>query len=303
MGVPVEQQSSRFEHVEIVVDGAVGVIELARPDRGNAANLQLLVDLFDAFEVLDADDDIAVVVLAGQGKNFCVGADLQDGFQRADEEWPPVFQAFVDRFGTVDGIPRDAGGMVTMRMAAMRKPIVVAVHGAAVGVGASLLLPCDIRVVAESARVGFVFAKRGIAAESVASWFLPRVVGITRATEWVLTGRLVTAPALLSAGLATEVVPDAEVRAAALAVAHEIAVNTSRVAAGIARQLLWGMQSELSPWEAHRHESQVVWNAPSEGDVEEGVASFLEKRAPGFPLRVPRDYPAYVPPWPGRSPC
>lgn len=298
----MEARFGTYEHVEVHVDGPVAVVELARPDKGNAANVQMLVDLFGALDRVDADDEIGAVVLAGQGRNFCVGADLQAGFQRVDAEWPPVFQAFVDRFGTFDGVPRDPGGVVTMRMAAMRTPLVVAVHGAAVGVGASLLLPCDIRVVAESARVGFVFAKRGIASESVASWFLPRVVGITRATEWVLTGRLVAADALLSSGLATQVVADDEVRQVALEVAREIAANTSRVAAGVARQLLWGMLSESDPWRAHRHESKVVASAPSEGDVAEGVASFLEKRDPEFPLRVPRDYPAYVPGWPGAAP-
>ncbi|WP_204164685.1 enoyl-CoA hydratase-related protein [Nocardioides daejeonensis] len=294
----MEQRTEYAACVMTSLDGTVGVVELARPDRGNAVNVRLCAELHDALDRMDADDEVAVVLLAGQGRNFCVGADLQEGFQGAGKPRSAAFEAFVARFGTAGGVPRDPGGVVALRLAAMRKPVVVAVHGAAVGVGASWLLPCDVRIIAESARVGFVFAKRGIAAESTASWLLPRVVGITRAAEWVLTGRLVPAQTLLAAGLATEVVADAEVREAALRVAREIAASTSRVAAGVARQLLWGMLSSASPVEAHEVESRVVWHAAGGADVAEGVASFLEKRLPEFPLRVPRDYPAYVPAWP-----
>lgn len=302
MGCSVDEAKQAVEgapaQVAVEVDGAVGRIVLARPERGNAVTVQSCMELVEALDRLDADDDVAVVLVHAQGRNFCVGADLEEGFQHAGREWSPRFAAFVERFGLVDGVPRDPGGVVTLRMAALRKPLIVAVQGAAVGAGASMLLPCDIRVIADDARVGFVFAKRGIAVESVASWLLPRVVGVTRALDWVLTGRLVAAAELDSAGLATQVVPADEVLAQAEQIAREVAANTSRVAAGVARQLLWRMLGEQSPWEAHRVESQIVWDAASGADVAEGVASFLEKRAPQFPLRVPADYPDYVPAWP-----
>ncbi|CAM3416726.1 enoyl-CoA hydratase-related protein [Nocardioides dubius] len=288
--------------VAVEVAGAIGRIVLTRPERGNAVTVQSCVELVDALDRLDGDDEVAVILLQAQGRNFCVGADLEEGFQSEGRAWSPQFTAFVERFGLVDGVPRDPGGVVTLRIAALRKPLVVAVQGAAVGAGASMLLPCDIRVIADDARIGFVFAKRGIASESLASWLLPRVVGPTRALDWVLTGRLVPAAEVEAAGLATHVVPREDVLARAEAIAVQIAEGTSRVAAGVARQLIWGMLGEQSPWEAHRIESQVVWQAASGADVAEGVASFLEKRAPQFPLRVPSDYPDYVPPWPGARP-
>lgn len=276
----------------------IASIALDRPDRGNAVNLQLCVELVDALERADADDDVAVVVLSGRGRNFCVGADLSEGFHHGGREPSQRFTDFVERFGSIEGVPRDPGGVVTLRMAAMLKPIVVAVSGAAVGAGASFTLPCDLRILGESSRVGFVFPRRGIASESAASWLLPRIVGMTRASEWVLTGRLLPAEETLQGGLATRVVPDTEVLEAAYDVAREIVANTSTVAVSMARQLLWSMLSAPSPWDAHRVESAGVYDLAGREDVAEGVRAFLEKRSPRFPLRVPRDYPDYAPRWP-----
>lgn len=280
------------------VTDRVATITLDRPDRGNAVTVRLCADLYDALERADSDDDVAVVVLTGRGRNFCVGADLGEGFQHAGRERSPEFAAFVERFGDVEGVPRDPGGVVTLRMAAMLKPLVVAVGGAAVGAGASFTLPCDIRILGESSRVGFVFPRRGIATESAASWFLPRVVGMTRATEWVLTGQILSAQEALAGGLATRVVADDEVLATAYDVAHDIADNTSTVAVSMARQMLWSGWSVDSPWPVHLTESRGVYDLASGADVAEGVEAFLDKRAPRFPSRVPRDYPSYAPRWP-----
>ena len=278
----------------------VATITLDRPERGNALNVQLCAELVDALDRADGDDGVAAVVLTGRGRNFCVGADLDEGFQHADRQPSPRYEAFVERFGMIDGVPRDAGGVVTLRMAAMLKPLVVAVNGAAVGGGASFLLPCDIRVLGESSRVGFVFPRRGIASESAASWFLPRIVGMTRATEWVLTGRLLSAQEVGAGGLATVVVPDDELLTRAYGLAREIIDNTSAVAVGMARQLLWSMLAAASPWDAHGVESVGVYDLAGRADVAEGVRAFLEKRSPRFPLRVPTDYPSYAPRWPER---
>lgn len=286
--------------VRYEVDGGVAVIRLHRPEHGNAMTLQLCSELVDAFDRADADPGVRAVVLTGAGRNFCVGADLSEGFHHAGREPSPRYRAFVERFGTIAGVPRDAGGVVTLRIAAMLKPVIAAVNGAAVGGGASMVLPADIRIVGQSTRMGFVFARRGMLAESASSWFLPRIVGISQAAEWVLTGRLIDAGEILEGRLASRVVSDDELMRTALGIAQEIAAQNSAVAVSLSRQLLWSMLSVPSPWQAHAIESQGVYDLPLRGDVAEGVQSFLQKRAPDFPLHVPADYPDYGPRWPER---
>lgn len=276
----------------------VATITLDRPAQGNAMTLQLCTEIVDALDRADADPEVGAVVLTGRGRNFCVGADLAEGFHHGGLEPSPRHSAFIERFGTIAGVPRDAGGVVTLRIAAMLKPVIAAVNGAAVGGGASMVLPADIRVVGESTRIGFVFARRGMLAESASSWFLPRIVGISQAAEWVLTGRLIDAGAIVAGRLATRAVPDDEVLSTALSLAQEIVTNNSAVAVSLSRQLLWSMLSAASPWEAHALESQGVYDLPQRDDVAEGVRSFLEKRPARFGLRVPADYPDYGPRWP-----
>lgn len=287
--------------VEYSVVDRVATIALNRPDRGNAMTLQLCTELVDAFDRADSDPEVAAVILTGNGSNFCVGADLSEGFHHSGLEPAPRHVAFVERFGTIAGVPRDAGGVVTLRIAAMLKPVIAAVNGAAVGGGASMVLPADVRLISESTRIGFVFARRGMLAESASSWFLPRIVGISQAAEWVLTGRLVKAEELVTGRLATRIVADDELLDAARALAQEIVTNTSTVAVSLSRQLLWSMLSELNPWDAHAVESQGVYDLPTHEDVAEGVRSFMEKRLAAFPMRVPTNYPAYGPRWPMRT--
>lgn len=281
------------------VEGRIATITLDRPRHGNAMTLQLCTEIVDALDRADADDEVAVVVLTGRGRYFCVGADLDEGFHHEGREPSPAHQRFVERFGRLGGVPRDAGGVVTLRLAAMLTPVIAAVNGAAVGGGASMLLPVDIRLVAESARIGFVFPRRGMLTESASSWFLPRIVGIARAAEWVLTGRLLDADEVVAGGLASRVVPDDQLLEAAYGLAQEIVDNTSAVAVSLSRQLLWSMLSAPSPWDAHAVESAGVHHLAGDADVAEGVRAFLEKRQAAFPLRVPRDYPDYGPRWPG----
>jgi enoyl-CoA hydratase/carnithine racemase len=288
--------------VDYEVVDRIATITLDRPAHGNAMTLRLCTELVDALDRADADDEVGVVVLTGRGPNFCVGADLAEGFHHAGREPAPSHREFVARFGEIGGVPRDAGGVVTMRIAAMLKPVIAAVNGAAVGGGASMVLPADIRVISESTRIGFVFARRGMLAESASSWFLPRIVGIAQASEWVLTGRLVKSEELVRGRLATRAVPDDELLPTAYGLAREIVDNNSAVAVSLSRKLLWSMLSAPSPWDAHRIESQGVYDLPTRADVFEGVRSFLEKRPARFPLRVPQDYPPYGPRWPGPQP-
>ena len=196
-------------------------------------------------------------------------------------------------------MPRDGGGTVSLRIAASRKPVIVAVNGPAVGVGATMTLPADVRIAGQSARFGFVFARRGLVPEAASSWFLPRIVGISQAMEWVATGRVFDAAEALGGRLVSRVLPDDELLPAARALAAEIAENTSAVSVALARQLMWSMLGAATPWEAHRLDSLAMFRLGQSADVVEGVTSFLEKRPPRFPGRV-ADSAGVVPLWPLR---
>jgi enoyl-CoA hydratase/carnithine racemase len=273
------------------VDGGVATITLHRPDRLNAFTLSMADELATAAAAADADDAVRVVVVTGTGRAFCAGADLGGGPEtfadRRTRERPPG--PLSEEIG---GYPRDAGGVASLPFAALRKPVIAAVNGPAVGIGATLTLPMDIRIAAESARFGFVFARVGIVPEAASSWFLPRVVGISQAMEWVATGRVFDAAEALRGRLVSRVVPDAELLPTAYALAREIVENTSGAAVGAARQLLWSMLSAPSPWDAHRAESRALVELGDGPDSAEGVTAFLEKRKPAFtaPLEdvVPR---------------
>jgi enoyl-CoA hydratase/carnithine racemase len=248
-------------------------------------------ELVAAFDLADADDAVRVVLLTGAGRGFCAGADLAAGrttfARRGDAE--------ADE--TIAGVPRDGGGIVSLRIAASRKPVIVAVNGPAVGVGATMTLPADIRIAADTAKFGFVFARRGLVPEAASSWFLPRVVGISQAMEWVATGRVFDAAEALAGRLVSRVVPAAELMPVARALADEITANTSAVSVTLARRMLWSMLGEPSPWDAHRLDSRAISVLGRGPDVAEGVESFLEKRPPRFSAPV-SDYLDVVPEWP-----
>jgi enoyl-CoA hydratase/carnithine racemase len=278
-----------------VADG-VATITLHRPERLNAFTPVMAAELARAAAAADADDDVRVVLVTGAGRAFCAGADLGGGegtFRDRGGRPDPVPR------GTVDGVPRDWGGIASLPFARLRKPVIAAVNGPAVGIGATMTLPMDVRIAAASARFGFVFARRGIVPEAASSWFLPRVVGISQAMEWVATGRVFDAVEALRGRLVSRVVPDDELLPTALGLAREIADNTSGVAVGAARQLLWSMLGAPSPWDAHRAESRALVELGAGPDAAEGVASFLERRPARFPARL-GDGPevAGVPRWP-----
>jgi enoyl-CoA hydratase/carnithine racemase len=183
---------------------------------------------------------------------------------------------------TIGGVPRDRGGVVSLTFASLRKPIIGAINGAAVGIGLTMTLPMDVRIAAESARFGFPFVRRGIMPEAGSGWFLPRVVGISQAMEWVATGRIFDAAEALRGGLVSRVVPDDELLTTARALAAEIVDNTSGIAVAVARQLMWSMLGADSPWDSHRLESRALMELGSGPDAAEGVTSFLEKRPARF---------------------
>jgi enoyl-CoA hydratase/carnithine racemase len=285
---------------EVLVDVADGVatLTLNRPERLNAFTGTMARELVAALDATDADEDVRVVLLTGAGRGFCAGADLAAGGSTFDATSGARAADRAD-IGTIGGVPRDGGGVVSLRIAASRKPVVVACNGPAVGVGATMTLPADVRIAAESARFGFVFARRGLVPEAASSWFLPRIVGISQAMEWVATGRVFDAAEALAGGLVSRVVPDAELLPVARALAAEIVENTSAVSVALSRQLLWSMLGAASPWEAHRIDSAAIHRLGRGADAAEGVTAFLEKRPARFPGKV-ADHLDVVPPWPER---
>ncbi len=285
---------------EVLVDVADGVatLTLNRPERLNAFSGTMARELVAAFDATDADEDVRVVLLTGAGRGFCAGADLAAGGSTFDATSGARAADRAD-IGTIGGVPRDGGGVVSLRIAASRKPVVVACNGPAVGVGATMTLPADVRIAAESARFGFVFARRGLVPEAASSWFLPRIVGISQAMEWVATGRVFDAAEALAGGLVSRVVPDAELLPVARALAAEIVENTSAVSVALSRQLLWSMLGAASPWEAHRIDSAAIFRLGRGADAAEGVTAFLDKRPARFPGKV-ADHLDVVPPWPER---
>ncbi|MFI5959344.1 enoyl-CoA hydratase-related protein [Cryptosporangium sp. NPDC051539] len=278
--------------IALEVADRIATITLDRPERLNAFTPGMAGELVEAFDRTDADDDVRVVIVTGRGRAFCAGADLGGGSGTFDPARGPRTTE------TIDGSPRDLGGVASLRIAASRKPVIAAINGPSVGVGATMTLPMDVRIAAESARFGFVFARRGLVPEAASSWFLPRVVGISQAMEWVATGRVFPASEALSGRLVSRVVPDAALIDTAREIAAEIAANTSAVAVAAARHMLWSMLGSPSPWDAHRLDSKVIATLGGSPEAAEGVASFLEKRPPVFPGSARDAIPGIVPEWP-----
>jgi enoyl-CoA hydratase/carnithine racemase len=282
-----------YEQIEYKVEDKVATITLNRPDRLNAFTTQMARELLDVFDVIDADDDVRAVVVTGAGRGFCAGADLGAGAGTFDNR---------ERGGAQDiSKHRDGGGVVTLRIYELTKPIIAAINGPAVGVGITMTLPMDIRLAVPDAKIGFVFARRGIVPEACSSWFLPRVVGIGRATEWVYTGRVFPAIEGHDAGLIQHIVPPDSLLDKAYALAREIADNTSAVSVAISRQLLWKGLGYDHPMESHKADSRSIFFMGQSADAAEGVSSFLEKRDAKYPMTVPKDLPDWYPWWDERK--
>jgi enoyl-CoA hydratase/carnithine racemase len=244
----------------------------------------MMLDWLALLDAIDADDAVRAVVVTGAGRGFCAGADLGGGGRTFDASGLQQMEEH-----------RDGGGRVTTRLFESLKPFIAAVNGPAVGVGATMTLPMDVRIASEEARFGFVFARRGIVPEAASSWFLPRVVGISQAMEWVATGRVFGAQEALAGRLVSRVVPVAELLPAAHALAREIADNTSAVSVALARQMLWKMLGADHPMEAHKVDSQAIYSMGRSKDAYEGVQSFL--RPPRFAMKPSSDMPAFFPWW------
>jgi enoyl-CoA hydratase/carnithine racemase len=272
------------DYSQIRYDVADGVltITLHRPDRMNAFTPVMRAELVEAFDAADADDGVRAVVVTGSGRAFCAGADLSGGEQTFD---------YRVRGGSADEAPRDGGGQVSLRVYSMRKPVIGAINGAAVGVGVTMTLPMDIRLASESARFGFVFARRGITPEAASTWFLPRLVGPAQAAEWLYTGRVFPAAEALAGGLVRSVHPDDELLPAAYALAREIVDNAAPISVALSRQLMWRMLAVPSPYDAHVADSRAIHITGQRPDVREGINAFLEKRPAHFTGSVSQELP------------
>jgi len=284
----VELHDVRYEVAE-----RIATITLHRPERLNAVTTRLLDELIAALDRADGDDGVRAVVVTGAGRAFCAGADLEAGGATFDA-------AARGRAATAEE-HRDGGGRVTLRIFDMRKPVIAAINGPAVGFGITLTLPMDVRIASTAARIGFVFARRGVVPEACSTWFLPRLVGMSQAAEWMLTGRVFGAEEAHAGRLVSRVVAPDELLPAARALGREIADHTSAVSVALTRQMLWKLLGADHPAEAHRLDSQAMFWTGRSADAREGIAAFLEKRPARFTGRPSADLPPFYPWWRARE--
>ena len=291
-----------YETIRYEVADGIATITLNRPEVFNAMNPRMMHELIAVFDETDRDDAVRAVIITGEGKAFCGGADLSKGADifNKDKNASQEKESIYREDGSIDysrDAARDGGGKLALRIFASLKPVIGAINGAGVGIGASMTLPMDIRIGSEKARLGFVYARRGIVFECCSSWFLPRVVGIARALEWSFSGRVMNADELEAGGLLNYVVPHEELLVKAREIAREIADNTAPVSIALMRQMAWRSLGMDHPMEAHRWESRGITTRGKTPDAKEGVLSFKEKRLPQFPCKVSTDMPDYFPWW------
>jgi enoyl-CoA hydratase/carnithine racemase len=292
-----------FETLRYEVDARVCTITLNRPEKLNAVTATSIEELIAAFDRADRDDDVRAVIVTGAGRAFCAGADLSGGGRtfehggRTAQDAPTPLA----REGLSPTEHRDGGGRVTLRLFDLKKPVIAAINGPAVGFGITMTLAMDIRIASSAARMGFVFSRRGVVPEACSTWFLPRIVGIAQAAEWIYTGRVFDAEEALRARLVSRVVAPEALLPTACALAREIADNTSAVSVALSRQLLWKLLGADHPIEGHRLDSQGMFWTGRSADAREGVTSFIEKRPPRFTLKPSADMPPFYPWWEPRS--
>lgn len=282
------------DYTQILVDKADGIatVTLNRPEKMNAFTRTMMAEIITAMDDLDADDDIRAIIFTGAGNRaFCAGADLTpEGGGRAFSDPAEVADLSDERV-------RDGGGRLTLRLFDSKKPLIAACNGAAVGVGSTMQLPMDIRLASDNARYGFVFARRGIVPEAASSWFLPRLVGVSQALEWCYSGRVFDAQEAKDGGLVRSIHKQAELMDVARGIAREIADNTSAVSVSMTRAMMWRLPTGDHPMDAHRIDSRAIYRLSRGKDAQEGIASFLEKRAPNYPGKVSEDMPDFYPWW------
>jgi len=277
-----------FETIKLELEDGVATLTLNRPDKLNAFNTQMMLDMIAAFDHTDTNDDVKVVIVTGAGRGFCAGADLSAGGATFDYD----ARSPEDKSArTREGVQRDGGGRLTLRIFDSLKPVIAAVNGPAVGVGVTMQLAMDIRLASTEARFGLVFARRGLNPEAASSWFLPRLVGVQTALEWCYTGRVFPAQEAFDKGLVRSLHAPDDLLPAARALAREIADNTAPVSVALTRQLIWRNAGANHPMDAHMADSRGIQARGKMADAREGVMSFLEKRPANYPDKVSTDLP------------
>lgn len=273
---------------EVDADG-IATLTLDRPDALNAFDLTMARELERCFLTDARDDAVRAVVVTGAGRAFCAGMDLSAegnvfGLDEAVRPTPESLRAHLTEEPYQDGV-RDTGGRVTLAVHALPKPVIAAINGPAVGIGATMTLAMDLRLASTSARIGFVFGRLGIVPEAASSWFLPRIVGIQQALEWVYSAEILDAETALAGRLVRSVHEPDDLLPAAYDLARTFVVGRSPVALGLAKRLLYRNSATAEPLEAHLSDSLAMFYT-SIGDGKEGVAAFLEKRPPEFTGRA-----------------
>ena len=281
-----------YSQIKLDIAGGVATITLHRPEKMNAFTRVMMDEIIHAIDTTDADDSVRAVIVTGHGdRAFCAGADL------TPEDGGHVFSDPNPVEDLSDERVRDGGGRLTLRLYDSKKPLIGACNGVAVGVGATMQLPFDVRLASDNARFGFVFARRGITPEAASSWFLPRLVGMQTALEWCMTGRIFDAAEAHERGLVRSIHPQGELLDAAHGIAREIAENTSAVSVAMTRAMLWRLGAAGHPMDAHKIDSRAIYRLSRSEDAKEGIASFLEKRTPAYPDTVSEDMPDFYPWW------
>jgi enoyl-CoA hydratase/carnithine racemase len=293
---------AEFTTITTEISEGIFTLTINRPERMNAFNGDMMKDMIAALDVADSDDRVRAIIVTGAGdRAFCAGADLGAGKDTFDyTKRPERLEAGspLRADGTVDyshpGV-RDSGGRLTLRIFNSKKPVIGAINGAAVGIGATMQLPMDFRLASTKARFGFVFAKRGIVPEAASSWFLPRLVGISQALDWCYSGRVFGAEEALAGGLVKSIHAPENLMSAARALAHSLTRESAPVSIALTRQMMWRMLGAAHPMEAHKIDSRAIWSRGQSGDAIEGVTSFLEKRPAVYPGKVSTDTPHFAP--------
>ena len=277
-----------YEQIKTIEKNSSLIVQLSRPEKLNTFTETMMREIIDALDWAEQNNEIRSIIFTGDGDKFCAGADLSSGEDSFD---------WTEKKKSENKVVRDAGGVLTLRLFKSKKPLIAAINGDAVGIGATMLLPMDIRIASDEARFGVVFAKRGIVPEAASSWFLPRLIGIDNALKLCYSGKVINANEAKEIKLISEVTSGESLISRALELSEEFTAKTSSISIALTRQMMWRMLGADHPMEAHKIDSRAVYELGKSGEASEGIKSFFEKRPPNFPGKLTEDLPDFYPWW------